>query len=71
LSDDQQLELSRLAKKYAKPELFQLLWDVAFKKWDSEEATASYMRALWLTSSNEEMNYLKQKILEVNQLNNK
>jgi hypothetical protein len=25
LSDDQQLELSRLAKKYAKPELFQLL----------------------------------------------
>jgi predicted RNA polymerase sigma factor len=48
--------------------LFQLLWDAALERWDSEEATASYMRALWLTSNNEEMNYLKQKILEINQL---
>ena len=68
LTEDLQLELARLARKYAKPELFQLLWDAALEKWDTEEATASYMRALWLTSNNEEMNYLKQKILEVNQL---
>ncbi len=68
LTEELELELARLARKYAKPELFQLLWDAALERWDSEEATASYMRALWLTSNNEEMNYLKQKILEINQL---
>lgn len=68
LNDELQLELTRLARKYAKTELFQLLWDAAVKRWDSQEATASYMRALWLTSNNEEKNFLKQKILEVNQL---
>ena len=68
LTEELELELARLARKYAKPELFQLLWDAALERWDSEEATASYMRALWLTSNTEEMNYLKQKILEINQL---
>lgn len=68
LTEDMQLELARLARKYAKVELFQLLWDSAVRKWESEEATAQYMRALWLTTSTEEMNFLKQKILEVNQL---
>jgi hypothetical protein len=68
LDPDLELELSRLARKYAKPWLFQLLWDVAVRNWDLEEATSSYMRALWLTNNADEKNYLKQKILEINQL---
>ena len=69
LDEQMQLELTRLAKKYAKSELFQLLWDDALRKWDFEEATSSYMRALWLSTDIDEKNYLKQKILEINQLN--
>lgn len=69
LDEEMQLQLVRLARKYAKPELFQLLWDDAVVNWELEEATSSYMRALWLSLDNEEKNYLKQKILEINQLN--
>jgi hypothetical protein len=68
LSPDLQLQLSRFARRYAKPEFFQYLGEVQLMKGDKSEASASFMRALWLTKDEIEKNYLKQRILEVNEI---
>ena len=68
LSPDLQLQLSRFARRYAKPEFFQYLGEVQLMKGDKSEASASFMRALWLTKDEIEKNHLKQRILEVNEI---
>lgn len=65
---EQQLQLSRFARKYAKPEFFQYLGDIELASGEIKEATLSYMRALWLTKSEEERAYLKERILRANKI---
>lgn len=68
INADLQLQLSRFARKYAKPEFFQYLWEIQLLKWENSEASASFMRALWLTKETEEKNHLKQRILAANEI---
>ena len=68
ISPDLELQLSRLARKYAKPEFFQFLGEIQLQQWDTQEDSASFMRALWLTKDSEEKNHLKQRILEANEI---
>lgn len=65
---DSEVQLYRFAKKYPKSEFFIFLAQLAEKKWDVKEATASLMRALSLTKATDEKAYIKQQILKLNQL---
>lgn len=61
-----EIQASRLARKYPKPELFLFLAKLAQEKWNQKEATVSLMRALSLVKNEQEKQYIKQQILQLN-----